>query len=234
LKLKNFMLSTLLTNGEGYKKSGSDEFQKLSLQLLYGDSNLRSVKSGNAFNVGLAISIEPFEDNFLYDVDGGFVTYNASDEIADLAVDTFEGVNSAMSLFGGFTMQTFMGGLEVNMLNSFDDKSYFIDFGGDGAEFGADDTFEGLSTYGDMKNSSLISTYLSFGLTPKFNMFLRADIYDENTATDVENDSETSVLLGFHFPIYDYMDLAPVLKYNIIESEDDPSIDFALNFQFKF
>ena len=39
---------------------------------------------------------------------------------------------------------------------------------------------------------------------------------DENTAS--ENDSETCVLLGFHFPLYDYMDLAPVIKYNIIES----------------
>ena len=131
-------------------------------------------------------------------------------------------------------MQTFMGGIEVNMLNSFDSNGYSIGVGDNGTLFGNDDTFTNVSTYGDIKTSSLISTYLSFGLTPKFNMFLRADIYDENTAADVENDSETCVLLGFHFPLYEHMDLAPVLKYNIIESEDDPSIDFALNFQFKF
>ena len=69
-------------------------------------------------------------------------------------------------------------------------------------------------------------------------------MYDENTAADSENDSETCVLLGFHFPLYEYMDLAPVIKYNIVDIEDDeatkdvdesaPSIDFGLNFQFKF
>ena len=61
-------------------------------------------------------------------------------------------------------------------------------------------------------------------------------------AADVENDSETRVLLGFHFPISENMDLAPVLKYNIVEANDDPatdedesaSIDFGVNFQFKF
>ena len=65
LKLKKFMLSTLLTNGEGFKSSGSDEFQKISLQFLYGDSNLRSIQSGNAFNVGLALSFEPFSSEYI-------------------------------------------------------------------------------------------------------------------------------------------------------------------------
>ena len=68
------------------------------------------------------------------------------------------------------------------------------------------------------------------------------DIFDNNNAADVENDSETRVLLGFHFPISENMDLAPVLKYNIVEANDDPatdedesaSIDFGVNFQFKF
>ena len=138
-------------------------------------------------------------------------------------------------------MQTFMGGLEINTLNSFD-KSNPIEFGADGQEFGGDDTITSSSTYGDIKTSSLISTYFSFGITPKFNMFLRADIFDNNNAADVENDSETRVLLGFHFPISENMDLAPVLKYNIVEANDDPatdedesaSIDFGVNFQFKF
>ena len=238
LKLKKFMLSTLLTNGEGYKSSGTDEFQKISLQFLYGNSNLRSIQSGKAFNVGLALSFEPFKNSYLYDSNGGELTDDGNGVYSDLLSKDFEGMNSVVSLFGGFTMQTFMGGLEVNMLNSFDgggdDGGYSIDFGNDGLEFGNDDTFTSSSTYGDLKTSSLISTYFSFGLTPKFNMFLRADMYDENTAADSENDSETCVLLGFHFPLYDYMDLAPVIKYNIIESEDDPSIDFGVNFQFKF
>ena len=235
LKLQKFMLSTLLTNGEGYKKIGADEFQKISLQFLYGDSNLRSIQSGKAFNVGLALSFEPFKSEYLSDSDGGTLTDNEdATGYSDLSSNIFEGMNSVVSLFGGFTMQTFMGGLEVNMLNSFDSNGYSIGIGDDGGSFGNDDTFTSSSTYGDLKTSSLISTYFSFGLTPKFNMFLRADMYDENTAADSENDSETCVLLGFHFPLYDYMDLAPVIKYNIIESEDDPSIDFGVNFQFKF
>ena len=241
LRLNNFSLSTLLTNGEGYKTSVRDEFQKLSLQFLYGNKNLRSVRSGNAFNVGLSMSVEPFEDTFLNDADGGFITYDGDGNPTDLEDEIFEGMNSAISLFGGFTMQTFMGGLEINTLNSFD-KSNPIEFGADGQEFGGDDTITNSSTYGDIKTSSLISTYFSFGITPKFNMFLRADIFDNNNAADVENDSETRVLLGFHFPISENMDLAPVLKYNIVEANDDPatdedesaSIDFGVNFQFKF
>ena len=231
----------MLTNGEGYKTSVRDEFQKLSLQFLYGNKNLRSVRSGNAFNVGLSMSVEPFEDTFLNDADGGFITYDGDGNPSDLENEIFEGMNSAISLFGGFTMQTFMGGLEINTLNSFD-KSNPIEFGADGQEFGGDDTITSSSTYGDIKTSSLISTYFSFGITPKFNMFLRADIFDDNNAADIENDSETRVLLGFHFPISDNMDLAPVLKYNIVEANDDPntdedesaSIDFGVNFQFKF
>ena len=203
---------------------------------------LRSVRSGNAFNVGLSMSVEPFEDTFLNDADGGFITYDGDGNPTDLEDEIFEGMNSAISLFGGFTMQTFMGGLEINTLNSFD-KSNPIEFGADGQEFGGDDTITSSSTYGDIKTSSLISTYFSFGITPKFNMFLRADIFDNNNAADVENDSETRVLLGFHFPISENMDLAPVLKYNIVEAKcDDPatdedesaSIDFGVNFQFKF
>ena len=241
LRLNNFSLSTLLTNGEGYKTSVRDEFQKLSLQFLYGNKNLRSVRSGNAFNVGLSMSVEPFEDTFLNDADGGFITYDGDGNPTDLEDEIFEGMNSAISLFGGFTMQTFMGGLEINTLNSFD-KSNPIEFGADGQELGGDDTITSSSTYGDIKTSSLISTYFSFGITPKFNMFLRADIFDNNNAADVENDSETRVLLGFHFPISENMDLAPVLKYNIVEANDDPatdedesaSIDFGVNFQFRF
>ncbi len=242
LNLNNFSLSTLLTNGEGYKTSVRDEFQKLSLQFLYGNQNLRSVRSGNAFNVGLSLSVENFEDTFLYDTDDGFVTYDADGNTTDLENDTFEGMTSAISLFGGFTMQTFMGGLEINMLNSFDNSGYSIDLGDDGQEFGGDDTFISSSTYGEIKTSSLISSYFSFGITPKFNMFLRADIFDDNNAADVKNDSETNVLLGFHFPISDNINLAPMLSYKIIDTNDDietdkdesSSLDFGINFEFKF
>ena len=124
-------------------------------------------------------------------------------------------------------------------LSSFDD-AYTATDGGDGL-FGTDDTVSGLySTYGDMKTSSLVSTYLSIGITPKFNMLFRADIYDENTAEDAIEDSHTKVFMGMHFPLSSYMALAPVIVHTKLESrENDPdfetaSTDFRLNFKFKF
>ena len=112
--------------------------------------------------------------------------------------------------------------------------------GGDG-NFGGDDTVAGLhSTYGDIKTSSLVSTYLSVGVSPRFNMLFRADIYDGNTAEDAIEDSHTKILIGMHFPLSPYMALAPVIVHTKLEAhESDPdfettSTDFRLNFKFNF
>ena len=142
-------------------------------------------------------------------------------------------------LFGGFTQQSALGGFEYSQSSSFDD-AYTANIVGDGA-FGNDDEVVGLySTYGDMKTSSLVSTYLSIGVSPKFNMLLRADMYDENTAEDAIEDSHTKIFIGMHFPLSEYMALAPVIVHTRLEAhEDDPdfkttSTDFRLNFKFNF
>ena len=236
-KFGKFSLSTFLTNGEGYKSSGNDEFQKLSIQLLYGNPNLRSVASGVAFNGGLVLSVEPYESN--YATVGEVLPDDGQQYLDPASFEVSDGVKSVVGLFGGFTQQAVLGGFEYNQSSSFDD-AYTATDGGDGL-FGTDDTVSGLySTYGDMKTSSLVSTYLSIGITPKFNMLFRADIYDENTAEDAIEDSHTKVFMGMHFPLSSYMALAPVIVHTKLESrENDPdfetaSTDFRLNFKFKF
>ena len=151
----------------------------------------------------------------------------------NLVSETFSGNEMVIGLFGGFTMDTFMMGFEYNQYTNFDNAFTVID-GGDGL-FGGDDQVSGLyTTYGDVRTSTLISTYFSAGLTPKFNTFIRADIYDPNIAEDALEDAETDILLGFHFYMSEYFDLAPVIKHSIIDSDEEASTDFMLNFQFKF
>ena len=228
-----FSLSTLLTNGEGYKSLAANRFPQFSMQLLYGSPNLRSVYSGKAFNIGLSMSSEAFESEYPIDNDAGTLTDDGDGGYTDLSTEIFNGNELVLGLFSGFTLQSIMGGFEFNMLNSFD-GNFSINNGADQTPFGNDDTIEYFSTYGDIKTSTLISTYFSFGITPKFNMLLRADIYDPNNAEDAIEDSQTNILLGFNFPLSESFNLAPIIRYNGREVSDNSTTDLLVNFEVKF
>ncbi|HED08889.1 MAG TPA: hypothetical protein ENI57_12275 [Ignavibacteria bacterium] len=55
---KKLHFSGLITNGTGYKKSENNNYKKISLQLMYGDSKI--TKDGN-YNIGASFSVEPFD-----------------------------------------------------------------------------------------------------------------------------------------------------------------------------
>jgi len=57
-KVNEINYSLLITNGTGYKKTESDEFKKISGQLIYGEKQLAK-KDG--YNAGFSFSTEPYE-----------------------------------------------------------------------------------------------------------------------------------------------------------------------------
>ncbi len=50
--------SGLITNGGGYKSAESDEFKKVSIHAVYGESQLNK---NDGFNIGTSFSMEPYE-----------------------------------------------------------------------------------------------------------------------------------------------------------------------------
>ena len=58
-KVNDISYSILMTNGSGYKKQENDKFKKISFHGVYGQPKL--VKA-DGYNVGLAYSMEPYED----------------------------------------------------------------------------------------------------------------------------------------------------------------------------
>ena len=136
-----------------------------------------------------------------------------------------------------------MGGLEFNQYTYLDNAYTAID---DDDVLYQDDELQGLyTTYGQMKTSTLLSAYFSVGIAPSFNIFFRSDIYNPNNTLNPElenknllpflqEQSETHVLIGVHFSPFNKINLAPLIRYNILELSDDPSIDFMVHFEFKF
>jgi len=239
-KLKDFNFSALLTNGEGYNSSAKDSFQKYSFQFLYGKPDLKAVSKGSAFNAGLVLSIENFDVSIprVGQIIGDQTAFDNPPE----SQGQLSGSKLLTGLFTGYTNESIMAGFEFNQYSSFDSEYIAVDpeddgdpnSDGDGLLYN-DDTLQGLnSTYGNTKNSTLISTYFSIGLATRFNLFFRADIYDPNIASDVIDDSQTNVLIGMHYALSNQINIAPLIKHNILESSDDGSTDLMINFEFNF
>jgi len=82
-------ISSLITNGGGYKKLESDKYKKISMHAVYGETKLNK-KDG--FNAGMSLSYEPYED----DTDG---TSKRS---------------HVLGIFSGYAGRGFRGGFEVD------------------------------------------------------------------------------------------------------------------------
>ena len=229
-KLGDINFSALLTNGEGYNSLGTDKFQKYSFQFLYGKPNLKSISKGSAFNAGLALSVENFESRVPR---AGVVIDNLEEYNNPTVQDLFSGTKMVTGLFGGFTNESIMAGFEYNMYNLLDGEYTTIDQG-DNVPFGDDELAGVYSTYGQMKTSTIISTYFSVGIAPRFNTFFRLDMYDPNIAADAGEDSQTHILIGMHFALSHRINVAPLIKKNTLESSDDSTTDLMINFEFNF
>jgi len=90
--------SLLITNGAGYKKSENDSHKKLSLQFIYGNTNL---SKSDGFNVGAVLSHEP------YDRDG---------EVGIPEEPIGEHTKKVFGLFGGYAKNNLRVGVEWNQL----------------------------------------------------------------------------------------------------------------------
>jgi hypothetical protein len=90
--------SLLITNGAGYKKSENDSHKKLSLQFIYGNTNL---SKSDGFNVGVVLSHEP------YDRDG---------EVGIPEEPIGEHTKKVFGLFGGYAKNNLRVGVEWNQL----------------------------------------------------------------------------------------------------------------------
>ena len=90
--------SLLMTNGAGYKKSENDSHKKLSLQFIYGNTNL---SKSDGFNVGAVLSHEP------YDRDG---------EVGIPEEPIGEHTKKVFGLFGGYAKNNLRVGVEWNQL----------------------------------------------------------------------------------------------------------------------
>ena len=90
--------SLLMTNGAGYKKSETDSHKKLSLQFIYGNTNL---SKSDGFNVGAVLSHEP------YDRDG---------EVGIPEEPIGEHTKKVFGLFGGYAKNNLRVGVEWNQL----------------------------------------------------------------------------------------------------------------------
>ena len=90
--------SLLMTNGAGYKKSENDSHKKLSLQFIYGNTNL---SKSDGFNVGVVLSHEP------YDRDG---------EVGIPEEPIGEHTKKVFGLFGGYAKNNLRVGVEWNQL----------------------------------------------------------------------------------------------------------------------
>ena len=90
--------SILVTNGAGYKKSETDSHKKLSLQLIYGNTNLTK---SDGFNIGAVFSHEP------YDRDG---------EVTIPEEPAGEYTKKVFGVFGGYAKEKLRLGAEWNQL----------------------------------------------------------------------------------------------------------------------
>lgn len=103
-------ISSLMTNGTGYKKSENDSKKKLSFQAFYGENK---ISSKNGFNIGGVLSYEPYdldsvtvENKTVMGVFGGFAgkgfrlggEYNQKMDSADK-----DETNSITSMYGKFS-----------------------------------------------------------------------------------------------------------------------------------
>tara|TARA_Y100000590_G_C15642386_1_gene985512 strand:+ start:517 stop:1419 length:903 start_codon:yes stop_codon:yes gene_type:complete len=95
---QSISLSTLLTNGGGYKYSENDKYKKLSIQMVLGEKNL--IKN-NGFNYGGAFSFEPFHKDSSTSVIGLFAGYSSDDFRGGLEYNQIK-VDESSSIISGY------------------------------------------------------------------------------------------------------------------------------------
>ncbi len=85
---ESIYISSMITNGSGYKSSENDKYKKISIQLVSGEKNL---SKNEGINFGTVLSYEPFHE---------------------------DSVSTVIGIFSGYCNNSFRVGLEYNALNN--------------------------------------------------------------------------------------------------------------------
>ncbi|MFC1619885.1 hypothetical protein ACFL45_08060 [Candidatus Neomarinimicrobiota bacterium] len=89
-------LDAKVTNGTGYKKPEDDKFKKLSMQLVWGETDLTK---DDGFNIGGVATYEPFE-----------------------GADGTSAATTVIALLGGWSHESLRAGVELNLESQSDDS----------------------------------------------------------------------------------------------------------------
>ena len=225
--------SLLVTNGEGYKSTSSDNNEKISFQALYGEERLDK-KDG--FNIGTVFSTLAYETDA---VEATGVSYTPiwDDENSSWDVEITEAEPAILSedktttVIGGFAGFSSFGarvGLEYHMGTDLDNEYKKIN--GDKIRYGS--------------SSTLMSFYANYSLpfVNGLSVMGRYDMLDlgnedDDITADINESTEDNVATitaGLVYNCTDGFTVAPHIVQTTEGTEDGPMMDFNLSFQFKF
>ena len=205
----SIFLSALYTNGEGYKKTASDIYEKLSVQAVYGEKRLDK-KDG--FNVGGVFSS---------------LVYEVEDDLGTPDDETEEKKGTVMGIFAGFSGAGARLGFEYNMGTDLD-----LDYADEGSGYGESSSLMSIcANYNlpfDLPFSKSSTLFLRYDM-------LDAGVED-NTDTDLDEsiaDDKKTLLAGLIFKCIDGIEVSPNMTMITI-GDADPESSFNLTFQLKF
>lgn len=224
--------SLLVTNGEGYKSTSSDNNEKISFQALYGEERLDK-KDG--FNIGAVFSTLAYETDA---VEATGVSYTPiwDDENSSWDVEITEAEPAILS---EDKTATVMGG--------------FAGFAGFGARVGLEYHI-GTDLDNEYKNSNddkisysssstLMSFYANYSLSfiDGLSLFGRYDMVDLGNADDAtsddineeDEDNVSTMMAGVIYNCTDGLTFSPHIVQTT-EGTGDPMMDFKVLFQLKF
>ncbi len=208
--------SLLVTNGEGYKSTSSDNNEKISFQALYGEERLDK-KDG--FNVGAVYSTLTY-DEVEADIDEGIEAKSG-------------GTGTVMGGFAGFAGFGAKVGLEYHMGTDLDNEYKKIN--------GEEDEDNDKIRYGS--SSTLMSVYANYSLSfiDGLSLFGRYDMVDLGNADDAtsddineeDEDNVSTMMAGVIYNCIDGLTFSPHIVQTT-EGTGDPMMDFKVLFQLKF
>ena len=201
--------SLLVTNGEGYKSTSSDNNEKISFQAMYGEERLDK-KDG--FNIGAVYST---------------LTYDKVEADIDEDIEAESGgTETVMGVFSGFSGFGLRFGLEYHMGT---DLNLEVEINDEAISYGSSSTL--MSFYANYS----LSFIDGLSLMGRYDM---ADpgIEDNTDTTDRNESTEDDVstmMAGLIYNCTDGLTFSPHIVQTT-KGTGDPMTDFNLSFQFKF
>lgn len=200
--------SLLVTNGEGYKSTSSDNNEKISFQALYGEERLDK-KDG--FNVGAVYSTLTYDS--VEAVEDDLSTIHDNEEVSAKE----GGTGTVMGGFAGFAGFGARVGLEYHMGTDLDIEDY-----------SSSSTL--MSVYANY-SLSFIDGLSLFG---RYDMLDLGNTNDANTPeNESDEDNVSTMMAGLIYNCTDGLTFSPHIVQTT-EGTGDPMMDFKVLFQLKF